>query len=89
MPHKRSRADLEARGSEQRARVDAPCLVDRSPEAILWLIESVRAALPSLPLPWLRQALRRLRSIVSDLEFLVQRSEPDGVEPGRLPVSQP
>ena len=88
MPHKRSRAELEARDSERLARQTVPCLTgDRSPEAILWSLEALRAVLPSLPLAWLRQALRRLRIIVSELEVLVEPVVPNGIQPGRQPFS--
>ena len=88
MPHKRSRAEVEARDSERLARQSTPCLSgDRSPEVILWSLEALRAVLPSLPLAWLRQALRRLRIIVSELEVLVERAPPNGVEPGQLFLS--
>ena len=62
MPHKRTRADAEARSAEHLARRGTPIVSgDHTPEAVLWSLEALRSVLPTLPLVWLRQALRRLK----------------------------
>ena len=83
MPHKRARADALARDTEHFARRGSPLVTgDHTPEAVLWHLEALRAVLPSMPLVWLRQALRRLRIIVSEIEVLVEMAVSNGLPVG-------
>ena len=81
MPHKRSRASHESRIVGGQAWISSQGepspSVHLEPSAVLFSLESVRSALLTLSIPWLKQAARRLRQILQDIEKVIEDAEKD------------
>ena len=75
MPHKRRREEALAREEGHQARRSAPpAVTGQTPQASLWSLEVLRAVWITLDRHWLRQAALRLRSILAEIDILL---EPD------------
>ena len=83
MPHKRSRASHEARtaGVQVFVSVQGEPLpsVHPEPAAVLFSLETLRSALLTLNITWLKVAARRLRQILADIEKVIEDAQPTRV----------
>ena len=73
MPHKRRRSEAIAREEGHQARRSVqPVPTDQIPQSSLWSLEVRRAVWITLDRHWLRQVALRLRSILTEIDVLLE-----------------